>query len=702
MPVLAQPLPSSSYRAWEVIGGDMFHHLLVQRRTEGGLDSNRTLYHRIMYSKHDHAPFRIIYSNDPNDFRGNPDAAQQQDTSKGTAKGKSKKKSKNDRRSKKLRLVLAVAQTREDIFRDWERVKEFRASSSLDQASHMLECWSDYYRDKKQADARPPGASVSLEDRAVRPRSPLEVEVSKCSQLTPTSSEESDGTDGDGELVTPREIDDDDDGSPVFPIGDEEFLGGTIRHARAAAQPPLSRSSQAFLNEPMSSSQTTTTIVEVVAAPHPNFTAISSVLTAIGSAMYVLGLFEIAWSCLGGVLVAVWIAVRTRSLTSKAKKQQAAIKARHPPPSSDSLNSSLGSGDVSTPVRGAPLRTQQRTIFSSVNASPLGSATAPGGLPPPPPREPSRRRTPNSAEQSLTTPRLGASGPRPSGHKLPNEEEGASSAGTASTEHRRGEPYEYNIKIVDTTSGKVYPPNVAPFPVKSEYFTGTVYAKIVTKPREEKLEPYFGGKKRKFEVQFQGRFHYPPELVNPDGTLKGFVCFGAGIPEKLKLTFALRSLGRIIVSVFSKLTRGACITIGNELPDSLPAFTSYAAHAMDALIEADDFKSSPSLGVPMLPDTGDLSRMRKTEKKDKICPFLNNKVYSFSFHSQYASFDDWCMVEVPAINSLSLRKCLGDLPLRVGLFLLPEGQPIETAMKCAKPIVLIEIHHRSLATFDEL
>lgn len=806
MPVLAQPLPSSSYRAWEVIGGDVFHHLLVQERTKGGLDSNRTLYHRLMYRKHDHYAYRIIYSSDPIDFSG----ATAHGTPASSTLSASGKQKKSAKRAKTLRLVLAVAQSRDEIFLDWERVKEFRAAASLTQASSMLECWTDFQQAARRngtaadggvtlsqygASQRASAMQQSAADHHHRRPTPQELygeDGSKCSEISESSSTSSESCEDDDDeeiLVTPREIPA--EGTPiaggptptngcpgpssayepfqpaaVFMRNPSDAFGFTTP---TSPDPSGVFPSQTQATSSNALSQAASAEYSVHKRYASYFLNMAGVLIAVCTAVFATSYFNgtagvgntpsssglpldnrvtVALSTLfGSALSFLWSWQKASSKASKCKsivsaalkeeqekqrqQQREEERKREEAAAAKAQLVATAKAQLAAQVsrQAAPVRSISAMSTSSNPTSIAASSlsAAPGSFSSPPRLSKraaekekevvSRASQPSSLNGSQTS--------RERSPKMPAVGEGGGFNGskTASSVQQRaqnsgpllsasftqlqtpkapGQVWPHAIKVKDLNSGAVYAPNSAPFPIKTEYFEGICYPKVVTNPRDAKLDAYFNGKKRKFEIQFQGKFNFPKEHLNPDGTLKGFVCFAAGLPEKLELTFTLRSLGRIIVSVFSKLTRGAAITLGNESPDHLPAFTSYAAHAMDALVESDSFETAPLLGVPMLPDTGDLSRMRKTEKHDKVCPYLPNKVYSCSFHSQYADFDNWSMCQVPGIKSMAFRKLWGELPVRVCMLLVPQGMKLETAMRHCKPILAIEIHHRSLPTFEEL
>ncbi|KEG13634.1 hypothetical protein DQ04_00881020 [Trypanosoma grayi] len=107
MTILLTPVPSNSFRSWKVMGGGLEQELCVQERTAEGLAKNKRLGHRLLYRPTDFTRYRIIHSRNPVDY--DPSAVKRDADQKAE--------------ESVLRVVLAVADSFEEIMEDWEKVR---------------------------------------------------------------------------------------------------------------------------------------------------------------------------------------------------------------------------------------------------------------------------------------------------------------------------------------------------------------------------------------------------------------------------------------------------------------------------------------------------------------------------------------------------------------------------------------------------
>ena len=603
MTILSKPVPTKSHNAWEVIGG--VHNMLVQRRTEHGLQSNQTFYHKVLYKSTDHYPFRIIYSDDPEDYGDFELPAPPVSPARKKLFG---------RKSKPLRLVVALAQSREEVLLDWDTIKKARSVLGQREIS-PAEDWTTMFR------------AIEIVVRSEEETA----ETVYCSNARLTEIP-------DDVLKTPNSPSDDNS-------TDDE----------AADRPRFDRNATSDVEDVTSPTSRTTRIVR--------FTR-----RICGFLVAVVALALTLISGLVLALVATRVPVESRELVDSAAQHL--------------------TGSLLLSVAGILLLRQQRAHF------------APAVLDREVQRRQSNGRPPVGSSSAEVPSQSSPQAPNNASTTREGSQERSDSAGERSlSPSSRANIAKYKTQVHVLGTNDIFPPNVAPFEITTPYFRGSVYAKIATTPVEPKLAPYFAGKRRKFEIQMQGTFSIPAEYVNPDGSIKGMICFAANLPHELRIGLALKTFWRVILAVFTRLTRGAAITLGTECPGALPAFTAFAASSLDALIETPPGTSPPSLGVPMLPDTGDLARMRGVERSTKTCPFKNGYTYTCSFHSQNADFEKWTLTNVPGVPVMDLRRFWGDQPLRVGWYLLLPGQDIRTAISRGIPLVQLQVTNALLPSF---
>ena len=138
MTILSKPVASSSHRAWEGIAGG-FNSLVVQKRTAEGLETNERFSHRLFYKPTDLYPFRIIYSEDTKDFES-ADLSTIRTPKVGGPSASSPATS-----ADKRRLVVAVADTSDEILKDWNLIKQAWSIKTRDGLVNISE-WEEFFQ----------------------------------------------------------------------------------------------------------------------------------------------------------------------------------------------------------------------------------------------------------------------------------------------------------------------------------------------------------------------------------------------------------------------------------------------------------------------------------------------------------------------------------------------------------------------------
>ncbi|EAN79652.1 hypothetical protein, conserved [Trypanosoma brucei brucei TREU927] len=109
MTILHHPVPSRSFRSWEVIAGGPQMQLCVQERTCEGMRKNKRIVHRLFYGEADLKKYRIIRSSNRVDYQSMTDGSGRNIAEESTGP--------------RMRLVLATSDSRDEIMRDWDELK---------------------------------------------------------------------------------------------------------------------------------------------------------------------------------------------------------------------------------------------------------------------------------------------------------------------------------------------------------------------------------------------------------------------------------------------------------------------------------------------------------------------------------------------------------------------------------------------------
>jgi hypothetical protein len=126
--------------------------------------------------------------------------------------------------------------------------------------------------------------------------------------------------------------------------------------------------------------------------------------------------------------------------------------------------------------------------------------------------------------------------------------EGSTFATPAATSPRHEGPPPIPLEVTDLTDPlkrRLIPNARECFEFETDGFVGKCQIKVKTEPEDPYFIPYFAGKKRLFEVQFQGRFKMP---------VTGDVLLGAELPGSMNLGF-LVSFRTLYIHIFALLTR---------------------------------------------------------------------------------------------------------------------------------------------------
>ena len=196
---------------------------------------------------------------------------------------------------------------------------------------------------------------------------------------------------------------------------------------------------------------------------------------------------------------------------------------------------------------------------------------------------------------------------------------------------------EMNFTVTDvgsTHQQEVYPNWRAPLPMSNDYFEGFSVIKVRTDPQDPVFEPYFEGKRRLIELQFQGRFKQVP---------RGPLYMGVEVPlPPLSLGFVTKSMGNVVLALMKRLLPGLHHSLGGKGEN--PHIVFPILSALDSFIVTPEGEEPPPLGVAQLPASNDRQAYVDGKKKFEVGPW-----YSIGFHSMYLNLITWKIANVPGL-----------------------------------------------------
>ena len=273
----------------------------------------------------------------------------------------------------------------------------------------------------------------------------------------------------------------------------------------------------------------------------------------------------------------------------------------------------------------------------------------------------------------------------------------------------------------DESSGYRFQPNTAPCFIRGPQFTGNVFLKTVLEPdTDARIQPYFDGKNRRFEIQIQGRFTPREDEDLTRGRLY-FACYldnKLGGPNGKPLTwFQSTAIGGIL-GAFKMIARKGLEVMKGDEKGTHPLMAIPLLQFLDRLsIRGDEprlgesVKQSPPLavGVAMLPDTPELKLLNKFADKEEKKKITNvnyfeprTRSYTMSFHSQYVDFECWLCRKLPGFSNIDLHTYWGNQPPQVCVGFVGEGQSAKELKTLGKfPLKLNVLHDDNVAALDQ-
>ena len=205
----------------------------------------------------------------------------------------------------------------------------------------------------------------------------------------------------------------------------------------------------------------------------------------------------------------------------------------------------------------------------------------------------------------------------------------------------------------------------APFEFENDYFVGSVSI-LHRQPDDTKAgyryREFFGKKRRRWELRWQGRFKQPID----HGIVFGAEILGSHTP---KHNFASRAFLSVLFK-FSKTlarNRGADLYTNMVSDHGAPSkYFFFPIHSSDLILATPEGTHPPSIVHP-----GELLASAQHEAcnamfKPGAGPLDLTKTYTFVFYSMYADFVSWDVQNVSiGLSGMSLNRLVGCQPISV-------------------------------------
>eukprot|EP00929_Paragymnodinium_shiwhaense_P017007 TRINITY_DN12585_c0_g1_i8.p1 TRINITY_DN12585_c0_g1~~TRINITY_DN12585_c0_g1_i8.p1 ORF type:complete len:361 (+),score=50.05 TRINITY_DN12585_c0_g1_i8:139-1221(+) len=212
------------------------------------------------------------------------------------------------------------------------------------------------------------------------------------------------------------------------------------------------------------------------------------------------------------------------------------------------------------------------------------------------------------------------------------------------------------------------PYNELPIRIDNDDFEGHVI--IIVKPDDRgdyRYASYFEGKKRRIELQVQGRFKRPPTempmiRVSPKPLLK------------MSLNLVTRSACGIILAVLRRVLGADSFSHSFGSADEPPHMT-FPFSVMCSIHCTPEGEKPPALASDVL------RRLKSTDADwAKALPLDTRTTYTFTWYSMYLDIVTWEVVSVPGLRSFSLSSFWGSADsMQLHIFRRMEGKtPVGT------------------------
>lgn len=204
------------------------------------------------------------------------------------------------------------------------------------------------------------------------------------------------------------------------------------------------------------------------------------------------------------------------------------------------------------------------------------------------------------------------------------------------------------------------------FEFENEFFSGSVI--VLHRAPDDYKGPYryknfFSGKKRRWELRWQGKFKTP--LTAP-------VVFGAEIlaSKAPRHSFASRAFLSLLFKFSASLARNRGADLYTNMVSDKDSelnikYFHFPIHTSDLILGTPEGETPPSIAS----DSALSATEVHTDCRSHFKSFTDvdtSKTYTFVFYSMYADFVSWDVCNVPiGLNGMSLNRLVGNQPISV-------------------------------------
>jgi hypothetical protein len=276
------------------------------------------------------------------------------------------------------------------------------------------------------------------------------------------------------------------------------------------------------------------------------------------------------------------------------------------------------------------------------------------------------------------------------------------------TQSNHQHPELEDFCLVDTVNLERQYPNGKPFPIVNEFFEGHAMCMFRTSDADSKTEPedtggtalndivsnHFRPKRRRFEIQLQGKFKKTPEspifFVNSlDGPIEMGVIQRTFVKAALRFVKAKNPGFTYNLAGFDEYSKEEIKEGKYEKPYLAFPFES----SLNKIVVSKQNETPPSLGVDITSKT--------PQPKAKDLSYNTEDTYTFAFWSTYIDFITWRIMNLPALRPFDISSVNSSQPFTMELYTL-KSSTNGRHLQCDKqPFISFELGHLVKAKLGE-
>eukprot|EP00051_Salpingoeca_urceolata_P009425 m.114461 g.114461 ORF g.114461 m.114461 type:complete len:692 (+) comp16298_c0_seq1:319-2394(+) len=208
--------------------------------------------------------------------------------------------------------------------------------------------------------------------------------------------------------------------------------------------------------------------------------------------------------------------------------------------------------------------------------------------------------------------------------------------GTRRTPKFCGGNPESNLRFLLPTSQNYYGPG-ATIPIQTDWFRGVMLPFV--RGNGNDLPSYFDGKKRAFELQFQGKFLREP---------RGELWFGVELEQPPKMGHMRRVVSGVLLKFIKAFGRGLHYSFGDSGKAGDQSHLAFPlASAMDCLLVTPEGEVPPPLGM-------EIPRTPRPRPPSTSSTFHPGPTFTFSIFTRFLDLEGWRGCNLPGFGTVEL------------------------------------------------